>query len=52
VPYIPYPHQEYVVNKLDEAIDYTQKHEKTLDVLVDKARAQGGTFGYLWVDLR
>jgi hypothetical protein len=52
VPFIPYPHQEYVFNKLDEAIDYTQEQEKTLDVLVDKARAQGGTFGYLWVDLR
>lgn len=52
VPFIPYPHQEYVFNKLDEAIDYTQENEKTLDVLVDKARAQGGTFGYLWVDLR
>lgn len=52
VPFIPYPHQEYVFNKIDEAIDYTQEHEKTLDVLVDKARAQGGTFGYLWVDLR
>lgn len=52
VPFIPYPHQEYVFNKLDEAIDYTQENEKTLDVLVDKARAQGGTFGYLWVDFR
>lgn len=51
VPFIPYPHQEYVFCKLDEAIDYTQDGA-TLDVLVDKARAQGGTFGYLWVDLR
>jgi hypothetical protein len=51
VPFIPYPHQEEVFQKLDEAFDYTQDG-KTLDVLVDKARAQGGTFGYLWVDLR
>lgn len=51
VPFIPYPHQEEVFKKLDEAIDYTQDG-RTLDVLVDKARAQGGTFGYLWVDLR
>ncbi len=52
VPFIPYPHQEKVFRALDEAIDYTSKNDKTLDVLVDKARAQGGTFGYLWVDLR
>jgi len=52
VPFIPYPHQEKVFRALDEAIDYTQINDRTLDVLVDKARAQGGTFGYLWVDLR
>ena len=52
VPFIPYSHQEYVFCKLDEAFDYTQEGDRTLDVLVDKARAQGGTFGYLWVDLR
>ena len=52
VPFIPYPHQEKVFRKLDEAFDYTQVNDRTLDVLVDKARAQGGTFGYLWVDLR
>jgi hypothetical protein len=52
VPFIPYSHQEYVFKKLDEAFEYTQEGDRTLDVLVDKARAQGGTFGYLWVDLR
>lgn len=52
VPFIPYPHQEKVFIKLDEAFEYTQEDNRTLDVLVDKARAQGGTFGYLWVDLR
>jgi hypothetical protein len=51
VPFIPYPHQEYVFRKLDEAFEVT-KDDKTLDVLVDKSRAQGGTFGYLLVDLR
>lgn len=52
VPFIPYPHQEKVFRALDEMIDYTQDSQQTMDVLVDKARAQGGTFGYLWVDLR
>tara|TARA_Y100000593_G_scaffold85269_1_gene162072 strand:+ start:3562 stop:5385 length:1824 start_codon:yes stop_codon:yes gene_type:complete len=52
VPFIPWPHQEYVFLSIDEAIDIAQDNEETLDVLVDKSRAQGGTFGYLWVDLR
>lgn len=51
VPFIPYKHQEEVFRKLDEAFEYTADG-MTLDVLVDKARAQGGTFGYLWVDFR
>jgi hypothetical protein len=52
VPFVPWPHQEEVFRKLDWAIDYCAEEERTLDVLVDKSRAQGGTFGYLWVDLR
>jgi hypothetical protein len=51
VPFIPFPHQEKVFQRLDDAFEYTEEGQ-TLDVLVDKARAQGGTFGYLWVDLR
>lgn len=51
-PFIPWPHQEEVFVKLDWAIDVAERDERTLDVLVDKSRAQGGTFGYLWVDLR
>lgn len=51
-PFIPWPHQESVFVKMDEAIDTAEREEKTIDVIVDKARAQGGTFGYLWVDLR
>ena len=51
-PFIPWPHQEDVFFRMDAAIDTAEVEEKTLDVLVDKARAQGGTFGYLWVDLR
>ena len=51
-PFIPYPHQEKVFIALDEAFDRASEKQETLDVLVDKSRAQGGTFGYLWVDLR
>ena len=52
VPFIPYPHQEDVFVRMDEAIDIAEREERAVDVVLDKARAQGGTFGYLWVDLR
>lgn len=51
-PFIPWPHQEPVFLAMDGAIDESQREEKTIDVLLDKSRAQGGTFGYLWIDLR
>jgi hypothetical protein len=50
-PFIPWPHQEPVFLAIDKAIDDSGE-EKTIDVIVDKSRAQGGTYGYLWVDLR
>lgn len=50
-PFIPWPHQEPVFVAMDRAIDDSGE-DKSIDVIVDKARAQGGTFGYLWVDLR
>jgi len=37
---------------MDEAVDESEREEKAIDVLLDKSRAQGGTFGYLWLDLR
>jgi len=52
VPFIPYPHQQDVFVRMDEAIDKSEREETSVDVILDKARAQGGTFGYLWVDLR
>ena len=52
VPFIPYPHQADVFVRMDEAITTAEKEERSVDVILDKARAQGGTFGYLWVDLR
>lgn len=52
VPFIPYPHQEKVFVAMDEAINTAEREERSVDVILDKARAQGGTFGYLWVDLR
>ena len=51
-PFVPWPHQESVFIALDDAVDESEREEKAIDVLVDKARAQGGTFGYLWLDLR
>ena len=51
-PFIPWPHQEEPFVAIDQAIDDAAREEKAIDVLVDKSRAQGGTFGYLWIDLR
>ena len=51
-PFVPWPHQESVFVAMDSAIDESEKEERAIDVLVDKSRAQGGTFGYLWLDLR
>lgn len=51
-PFIPFPHQATVFEALDEAFERASEKQETIDVLVDKSRAQGGTFGYLWVDLR
>ena len=52
VPFIPYTHQVKVLVAMDEAINTAEREERSVDVILDKARAQGGTFGYLWVDLR
>lgn len=52
VPFVPYPHQESVFVAMDEAIDTAEREERSVDVILDKTRAQGGTFGYLWIDLR
>ena len=51
-PFIPWPHQESVFIKMDEAVSRAEREEIAIDVILDKSRAQGGTFGYLWVDLR
>lgn len=51
-PFVPWCHQEDVFVKMDAAIDDAAQQETSLDVLLDKSRAQGGTFGYLWIDLR
>ena len=51
-PFIPWVHQESVFVAMDAAIDESAREEKTLDLLLDKSRAQGGTYGYLWIDLR
>lgn len=51
-PFIPWVHQEPVFTAMDEAVDTAVGMEEPLDVVLDKSRAQGGTFGYLWLDLR
>ena len=51
-PFVPRPHQESVFVAMDSAVDEAERTEEAIDVLVDKSRAQGGTYGYLWLDLR
>jgi hypothetical protein len=51
-PFIPWVHQEPVFVAMDKAIDDSEEQERSVDVLLDKSRAQGGTFGYLWLHLR
>lgn len=51
-PFCTYPHQDPVFVAMDQAIDDSQREQRAIDVLVEKSRAQGGTYGYLWVDLR
>ena len=51
-PFIPWSHQESVFVAMDQALDDAEREERTIDVLLDKSRAQGGTYGYLWIDLR
>ncbi len=51
-PMIAWPHQESVFVRMDAAIDEAARLETSLDVILDKSRAQGGTYGYLWIDLR
>ena len=51
-PFVPWTHQEGPFVTMDQAIDDAEREDRAIDVLLDKARAQGGTFGYLWSDLR
>jgi hypothetical protein len=40
-PFIPWSHQESVFVAMDGAIDEAAREEKTLDLILDKSRAQG-----------
>jgi hypothetical protein len=51
-PFVPWPHQEPVFLAMDRAIDDAAKEDRAFDVVLDKSRAQGGTYGYLMIDLR
>lgn len=52
LPFVPWVHQCEVFVRMDAAIDESAREEKAVDVLLDKSRAQGGTYGYLWILLR
>ena len=51
-PMVTWPHQDPVFVAMDDALTESERTESAVDVLVDKSRAQGGTWGYLWIDLR
>jgi len=55
-PFVTWPHQDPVALAMDEAIDVAQERfdttQEPLDVLLEKSRAQGGTYLYLNIFLR
>jgi hypothetical protein len=51
-PFIPWPHQEPVVLKMEETIDEALDSERPVSLTIKKSRAQGGTFLYIAVTVR
>ncbi|MFA7176716.1 MAG: hypothetical protein WC114_05675 [Smithellaceae bacterium] len=51
-PFVPWCHQEPVILAMDGAIDEALASETPMDVLLDKSRAQGGTYIYLNLIIR
>lgn len=51
-PFVPWTHQEPVILEMDSAIDEALTTEEAVDVLLDKSRAQGGTYIYLNILIR
>jgi hypothetical protein len=51
-PFCTWPHQEPVILAMDEAITEATRTEQPLALMVKKARAQGGTYLYLGVQIR
>ncbi len=51
-PFVPWVHQEPVILEMDAAIDEALATEEAVDVLLDKSRAQGGTYIYLNLFIR
>ena len=51
-PFVPWIHQEPVILEMDAAIDEALATEEAMDVLLDKSRAQGGTYIYLFLFIR
>lgn len=51
-PFIPWVHQEPVVEAMESAIDEALDTEKPVSLTIKKSRAQGGTFLYIAVTVR
>jgi hypothetical protein len=51
-PFVPWTHQVPVILEMDAAIDEALASELPMDVLLDKSRAQGGTYIYLNLIIR
>jgi hypothetical protein len=51
-PFCLWPHQEPAFLAMDGAIDQSEEKEEPVDVVVDKSRGQGATWGYLLIILR
>jgi len=51
-PFVTWEHQDPAIVTIDEAITRSEETQESVDVTVDKSRAQGGTYIYLDVGLR
>lgn len=48
-PFVTWPHQDPAFLAMDQAITNSEKSEEPIDLVLDKSRGQGATWGYLGV---
>lgn len=51
-PFCTWPHQDPALVAMDEAISESEQQMRPIDLVVDKSRGQGATFGYCGIIVR